>query len=300
MPGTVAERRNRKSGTATGNGPGGRRLESGEVVRLTAKQTDRLAALFEAHGNRLVRYAYSRLAGTRMGNGEAWALAEDVVQSMWVRVGRNGTSDVLGHPEWSETETRKVLFVRVRREIADHFKLLRSSETVVDWTDQGTCNVLCPLLPSQCAWVDLPPYLAKMVAALPQREREALLLKLDGMPHVQMGDRLGCSPSTADRLAKTAVLMLQIDNPELSADPVALESLPQWEQQALAERSTAQREALLRLEEGPRQTLLLKHQGLSDHEIAKRLGARRDRVAEASLCAPVLSALTAGDMGQAA
>ncbi|MFJ2005978.1 sigma factor-like helix-turn-helix DNA-binding protein [Streptomyces chartreusis] len=268
---------------------------------LAAEQSERLAALYETHGARLMRYAYSQLSRRGRGNGEAWALAEDITQNMWVQVARSGASDVLGsEQEWSEDYTLKVLFARVKRQISEHFKLLRSSEAPVDWSDADTCNTLCPLLPAQCAWAELPDYLAKMVAALPEREREALLLRLDGTPHVQMGDRLGCSPSTADRLAKTAILMLQIDNPELSADPVALESLPEWEQRALAELSTAQREALLRLDDGPRQTLLLKVQGLSDHAIAKRLGVRRDRVAEASLCAPVLSALTAEDMERAA
>ncbi|MCX5246980.1 hypothetical protein OG895_17370 [Streptomyces sp. NBC_00201] len=268
---------------------------------LTAEQSERLAVLFETHGARLMRYAYSQLSRNGRGNGEAWALAEDITQSMWVRVARSGATDVLGsEQQWTEDYTLKVLFIRVKREISEYFKLMRSAEAPVDWSDPATCNTLCPLLPGQCAWADLPDYLAKMVAALPEREREALLLKLDGTPHVQMGDRLGCSPSTADRLAKTALLMLQIDNPELSADPVALESLPEWEQRAMAKLSAAQREALLRLDDGPRQTLLLKSQGLSDHQIAKRLGIRRDRVAEASLCEPVLSALTAEDMEQAA
>ncbi|MEW1635055.1 sigma factor-like helix-turn-helix DNA-binding protein [Streptomyces sp. NPDC093801] len=267
---------------------------------LTAVQSQRLAALYEAHGTRLVRYAYSRLSRTGRGNGEAWALAEDITQSMWVQVARSGARDLLSDQSWSEDSALKVLFARVKREISEHFKLLRSSEAPVDWSDPITCKTLCPLLPGQCAWAELPDYLAKMVAALPEREREALLLKLDGTPHKLMGERLECSESTADRLAKTAILMLQIDNPELSADPVALESLPEWEQAALAELSAAQRHALLRLDEGPRQALLLKSQGLSDHAIAKRLGVRRDRVAEASLCAPVLSALTAQDMEQAA
>ncbi|MEV7675821.1 sigma factor-like helix-turn-helix DNA-binding protein [Streptomyces sp. NPDC088752] len=271
------------------------------MVPLTAAQSQRLASLFETHGDRLMRYAYSRLSRTGRSNGEAWALAEDLTQSMWVQAARSGARDLLNEDEqWTEDAERKVLFARVKREMSEHFKLMRSSEAPVDWSDPVTCNTLCPLLSGQCAWAELPDYLARMVAALPQREREALLLKLDGTPHKLMGERLGCSESTADRLAKTAILMLQIDNPELSFDPVALESLPEWEQQALSELSAAQREALLRLDEGPRQTLLLKSQGLSDHAIAKRLGVRRDRVAEASLCAPVLSALTAADMEQAA
>ncbi|MES9554642.1 MULTISPECIES: sigma factor-like helix-turn-helix DNA-binding protein [unclassified Streptomyces] len=298
MPGTVAKRRNRSSGTATGNGPGGRRLESGEIIPLTAEQSDQLAVLFEAYGDRLVRYAYSRLCRTRMGNGEAWALAEDAVQSMWVRVARSGASDVLGHPEWSETQTRKVLFVRVKREIAEHFALLRSSETAVDWTEPATCNVLCPLMPSQCAWADLPDYLARMVAALPEREREALLLKLDGTPHKVMGERLKCSESTADRLAKTAILLLQIDNPELSHPPVAMESLPEWEQHALTALSAARREVLLRLDDVARSALLLNGE-VPTRDIAKRLGVSRERVG-AAVCAPVLRALGAEDMEQAA
>ncbi|MEU2869488.1 sigma-70 family RNA polymerase sigma factor [Streptomyces olivoreticuli] len=268
-------------------------------MALTLEQSERLAALYETYGSRLVRYAYSRLARTGRGSGEAWALSEDIVQSMWLNLARSDARALLGDQPWPEDQVRKVLYARVKREIAEHFKLLRSSEQPVDWSDRSTCNKLCPLLPSGCAWVDLPLYLAAMVVALPEREREALLLKLDGMPHKLMGERLGCSASTADRLAKTAVLLLQIDNPELSAPPVALESLPSWEQRALTKRSAAQREVLLRLDETARQALLLNDE-LPTREIARRLGVSRERVMGAAMCAPVLRALDARDMEQAA
>ncbi|MFE9574265.1 sigma factor-like helix-turn-helix DNA-binding protein [Streptomyces sp. NPDC006692] len=298
MPGTVAKR-SRKSGVAPGNGPGGRRLEPGECVPLTSKQSERLASLYETYGNRLVRYACSRLMRTGRSNGEAWALGEDIVQSMWLQVGRTDTKGLLGDETWPEEKVRQVLFARVKRAMSDHFNVLRASERPVDWSDPATCNMLCPLLPSGCAWVDLPPYLAKMVSALPEREREALLLKLDGTPHRIMGERMGCSESTADRLAKTALLLLQIDNPELSGPPASVESLPQWEQRALAERSTAQREVLLRLDETARQALLLNDK-LPTREIAQRLGVARERVMGATMCAPVLRALDAKDMAVAA
>ncbi|MBC3988736.1 hypothetical protein H8N00_07510 [Streptomyces sp. AC563] len=301
MPGTAAKRRSRKSGTATGNGPGGRRLENHEIVPLTAEQAERLDALYRTHAKRLMSYAYGKLSRTGRSNGEAWTLAEDLTQNMWVRIARSGEGDVLGSErEWTEDYTLKVLFNRVKREMSEHFNLLRSSEAPVDWSDPLTCDKLCPLMPSGCAWAELPEHLAKMVAKLPDAEREALLLRLDGTPNRVMGERLGCSESTAARRAKTALLLLQIDNPELSGPKVAIESLPGWEQRALSELTPAQRECLLRLDPGPRQTLLLKHQGLTDKAIAERLGVRRDKVAEASLCAPMLRSLSAEDMERAA
>ncbi|MGW8327955.1 sigma factor-like helix-turn-helix DNA-binding protein [Streptomyces sp. NPDC055897] len=246
-----------------------------------------------------MRYACSRLMRTGRSNGEAWSLGEDIVQSMWLQLGRTDATGLLGDESWPEEQVRKVLFARVKRAMSDHFNVLRASERPVDWSDPATCKTLCPLLPSGCAWVELPPYLTKMVSALPEREREALLLKLDGTPHRLMGERMGCSESTADRLAKTALLLLQIDNPELSGLPVPEESLPVWEQRALAERSAAQREVLLRLDETARQALLLSAE-LPTREIARRLGVARERVMGATMCAPVLRALDTKDMEQAA
>ncbi|MFE9384402.1 sigma factor-like helix-turn-helix DNA-binding protein [Streptomyces sp. NPDC007025] len=256
--------------------------------------------LYEKFGGRLVRYAYSRLARTGRPAGEAWVLAEDIVQSMWLSVARYGAADLLREEPWEEDEALHLLFIRVKRAMSEHFKVMRSSEEPVDWQDPVTCNTLCPLMPSGCVLAELPDYLTKLVARLPQREREALMLRLDGIPFVQMGERLGCSTSTADRLTKTAVLLLQIDNPELSGPMTALESLPEWEQCALADVSDAKRQVLLRMPPEDRQTILLKDQGLDNRTIAKRLGIDRGRVGAAAQCTPVLNALPNADVAVAA
>ncbi|MEV8308968.1 GntR family transcriptional regulator [Streptomyces flavidovirens] len=231
---------------------------------------------------------------TRNGRsyGTAWSLAEDIAQSVWVTVARTGAKDVLREEPMDEQEALWVLLARAKQEIGAHFALARSTEQPVDWSDPATCNKLCPLMPSGCALMELPAYLAAMVATLPEAEREALLLKLDGLHPNLMAEHLECSDSTAARLVEAAVLMLRIDNPRLSGPAVAPECLEVWEQQALAELSEAKREALLRLDAEARQVLLLRAQGLSVHEIVKRLGISWDRAAGAARCVSVLRPAT--------
>nr|WP_251076658.1 GntR family transcriptional regulator [Streptomyces benahoarensis] len=272
MPGTVAERTTSR-----------RRV--GEIVPLTAEQSDRLATLYEEYGRRLVGYAYSQLQGRgHIGSG-AWKLAEDVTQEMWVQLARDGGRCPLLGDE-SEEYGAGLLFHRVKQAISHHFHLFSSDETSMDFDDPVICNWLCPLMPGQCALVELPAYLAKMVDALPEQERAALLLMLDGLDPRSMAEQLGCGDTTAVRLANAAVLMLQIDNPELTREPVAPESLPEWEQRALSELTAERRAALLRLEPVARQALLLKHQGLGRREIVKRLGLTYDTVGALFRCAP--------------
>lgn len=249
---------------------------------LTAEQSALLASLYEEYRRRLVRYAYSQLRKWDRVGADVWTLAEDITQGMWVQVAREGTRGPLG--EASVENMGGLLFYRVRQEISRHFKLYSAGETAVDFADPVTCNWLCPLMPSGCALVELPAYLATMIKALPEQERAALLLMLDGLDPRSMAERLGCGDTTAVRLANSAVLMLQIDNPELSREPVALESLPQWEREALSALSPERRAALLRLEPTTRQALLLKHQGLSKREIAKRLGLTYDATAAIVRC----------------
>lgn len=286
MPGTKTERRAER-GAARGNGPDGRRLQSGEILPLTAEQSERLASLFEEYGARLVRYAYSKLARFGRGRDAAWLLAEDIVQAMWVRLARSDRDLLSGEP-LPEDELRPRLFVRVKHEISAHFQLYSASEMPVDWQDRATCNWLCPLMPSGCALAELPAYLAQMVDALPERERAALLLRLDGTPMRVVGERLECGEATARRLVETAVLLIQIDNPQLSGPAVALESLAAWEQRALAKLTEAKRAALLRMDETARRSLLLLSTGMSLDEVAARLGVPVQPVMNAGRCLSVL------------
>ncbi|MEV8562231.1 sigma factor-like helix-turn-helix DNA-binding protein [Streptomyces sp. NPDC051917] len=277
MPGTIAER------TASQ-----RKARRSEIVPLTAEQSDRLASLYEAYGTRLVRYAYSQLGKWGVSGTAAWTLAEDITQIMWVEVARwGGTSPLLSGEKPSEDfSPRALLHHNVKQHVIYHMCGKAAGDLPVDFGDPVTCKWLCPMMPSGCALVELPAYLATMVDALPEQERAALLLMLDGLDPRSMAEHLDCADSTAERLAGAAVLMLQIDNPELSHEPVALESLPKWEQRALSELSPERRAALLRLESVTRQALLLKHQGVSKGEIAKRLGLGYDAVAAILRCAP--------------
>ncbi|WP_405506161.1 sigma factor-like helix-turn-helix DNA-binding protein [Streptomyces purpurascens] len=252
---------------------------------MTAEQSARLGSLYEQYGARMVRYSYSQLKRRGYDSASAWTVAEDIAQGMWVQVARDGArGPLLGDESLSEDSVRALLFYKTKHQVLGYVSGRAAGEVVVDFADPVTCNWLCPLMPSGCALVELPVYLATMVEALPEQERAALLLMLDGLDPRSMAEQLGCGDSTAVRMAESAVLMLQIDNPELSREPVALESLPQWEREALSELSPERRAALLRLESTTRQALLLKHQGLSKREIVKRLGLSHDATAAIVRC----------------
>ncbi|MGW1545538.1 sigma-70 family RNA polymerase sigma factor [Streptomyces sp. NPDC002346] len=302
MPGTVAERTTEQA-TSRGNGPGGRKLERGEIIPLTPDQSERLAALYEEFGNgRLVSYAARKLMNRGLRRTRAIELAEDITQDVWVAVARETTKPLMSVEKLSEDERRILLFGRVKTEVHAYFRRLSSGEAPVDFTDPQTCNWLCPLLSSGCARTELPGYLNTMVAALPEREREALLLRMEGMNMRLVAEHVGVSYPTANRLVETALLLIQIDSPELSADPVPVESLPKWEREELGHMSTAQRAALLRMDEISRRALLLHvGRGLNITDVARRLNVPRYQVLPVlGACATALRSLTAADMEQAA
>ncbi|MEV0977001.1 sigma factor-like helix-turn-helix DNA-binding protein [Streptomyces sp. NPDC049915] len=267
------------------------------------KQTERLADLYEEFGGgRLERYAARKLMNYGMDRVQAVALADDIAQDVWVAVARETTKPLMAADELSADERRIFLFGRVKTEVHQYFRRGSTSEYPVDWTDPVTCNNLCPVLPGGCARTVLPAYLDAMVSALPEREREALLLRVEGMPMRRLAEHLGVSYPTANRLVETALLLIQIDNPELSADPVPVESLPEWERTELAHMSAAQRAALLRMDETSRRALLLHvGQGLNITEVARRLDVPRYQVLPVlGACATALRSLTTDDMEQAA
>ncbi|MFI9081989.1 sigma-70 family RNA polymerase sigma factor [Streptomyces sioyaensis] len=302
MPGTIAERRT-DQGTSRGNGPDGRKLEQGEIVALTTKQSERLAELYEEFGNgRLESYAARKLMNRGLPYIRARELAEDITQDTWVTVARETTKPLMTADTLSEDDRRILLFARVKDTINQYFRRLSNTEEPVDWTDPVTCNTLCRALPSGCARTVLPAYLDTMVSTLPERERTALLLRLEGMPMRRLAEHVGVSYPTANRLVETALLLIQIDNPQLTADPVPLESLPRWEREELGHMSAAQRAALLRMDEVSRRALLLHvGQGLNITDVARRLNVPRYQVLPVlGACATALRALTADDLAQAA
>ncbi|WP_335978911.1 sigma factor-like helix-turn-helix DNA-binding protein [Streptomyces sp. CA2R106] len=286
MPGTVVERASVQGAAPAGrnNWPGEWVSDSGEVVPLSADQSKRLEMMFLAYNDRLVGYARKRLVlFGRDGSTAQWQ-AEDVVQAMWGQVARNGRRDLLGDEPLAEDALLRLLYTRTKYALTKVQQPVR--ETAVDWSDAVVCNWLCPLVPEGCAAEALPAYLAKMVAALPEQEREALLLTLDGLPGRVAAQHLQCSRTQVERLASTAVLLLQIDNPELSGPAVAVDTLPVWEREELGKLSAAKREALLRLDGQTRQALLLRARGMTAREVGERLGMSKEQVAVVNRCVP--------------
>ncbi|MFF4748562.1 sigma factor-like helix-turn-helix DNA-binding protein [Streptomyces sp. NPDC002514] len=302
MPGTATTRSGKQT-NSRGNGPDGRKLERGEIIALTPEQSERLAELYaEWGGGRLESYTARKLMNYGVGGAKARELAEDLTQDVWVAVARETTKPLMTAEDLSADERRIFLFGRVKTEVHQYFRRKSTSEEPVDWTDPVTCNTLCPVLPGGCARTTLPAYLDAMVAKLPERERTALLLRLEDMPMRRLAERMGVSYPTANRLVETALLLIQIDNPELSADPVPVESLAKWERDELARMSAGQRAALLRMDETSRRALLLHvGQGLNITEVARRLDVPRYQVLPVlGACATALRSLTADDMEQAA
>ncbi|WP_409471191.1 sigma factor-like helix-turn-helix DNA-binding protein [Streptomyces sp. HC307] len=118
--------------------------------------------------------------------------------------------------------------------------------------------------------------LLRLLADLPDREREALLMRLDGCSKSVVASRLGCSLHTGDRLFETALLRVQMCHPEMAREPVVVESLPAWQRGALATLDDTRRQALLSIGDLPRQVLLMHlAEGLDSKQIAARLGVDR-------------------------
>ncbi|MFD5159401.1 sigma factor-like helix-turn-helix DNA-binding protein [Streptomyces hawaiiensis] len=277
MPGTITERVS-EQGTRQGNGPGGRRLRQGEDIPLTAEQSQRLGSLCDRYGNYLVFYAKRKLVSYGFNGTTAETLAEDIAQDTWIEVARTGAKDLLASEPLSENDTRAFLCVRVQNRLGKYFKRSSSYERPMDFDDPITAYVLAPMVEEQQEQPLAEPSegLLRLLADLPDREREALLLRLDGCSKSVVASRLGCSLHTGDRLVETALLRVQMCHPEMAPEPVALESLPAWQRQALATLDDTRREALLRIGDLPRQVLLMHlAEGLDSKQIAARLGVDR-------------------------
>ncbi|WP_372408839.1 sigma factor-like helix-turn-helix DNA-binding protein [Streptomyces luteireticuli] len=299
MPGTIVERRAERP-WYQGNGPDGRRLERGEIVALEPKYAERLSVLFERYGERVLNYARRRLLNLGMAVGAAGPLAQDIAQDTWVRVARTGAKDALRCDDPADDEVLPILFSRVKQQIGAHFRRQVENEAPVDWQAPETCAALCPLLPEGCALAALPAALAAMVARLPERERRALLLKLDGLPVERIAEHLECSGAAARRVLSLALVLLQVSNPELPGESLSADMLPAWEQEALAKIGQAQRAALLRVEETARRSLLLLLAGASTADAAARLGVSVQYVRNFGRALTALEALDGGSARPAA
>ncbi|WP_143663890.1 sigma-70 family RNA polymerase sigma factor [Streptomyces sp. rh34] len=300
---SLKEQRRLRGAAIPGNGPGGRRLGRNEDIRMSAEASARMGELCEEYGEGLVHYARRKLLNRGVPAGTAAHLAEEIAQEAWVEVARTGAKDLLA-PDAAERytadETRYMLWGRVKTRIQAHFKRSSSHESPVDWEDPATRVRLCPALEDElarrCQLGTLPGYLAPMVAALPEPEREALLARAYGVPQERTEELLrqvGARGKPATLVAR-AVLLLLRDNPELSGPRATRASLPEWQRDALGHVSRAQREVLLRLDDFRRHVLLLHLvEGLNGTRIAERLDVPHSRVLPVlSGCAALMAGMT--------
>lgn len=260
---------------------------------MTPEQSQRLAVLFDRYSGVLVGYARRKLVGYGFSIAAADSLAEDITQEAWVEVSRTGAKDLLRPESPSDNETRAILYARVKTQLGKYFKRSSSYERPMDFSDPITCYVLAPTVEEQqqCPLAEPSEALLRLVASLPEREREALLLRLDGCPSTLLGEHLGCSMTTGRRLPDTALLRLQLCHSGVAREPVAPESLPAWQLEALATLDDEQRQALLRIDDLPRQVLLLHlSEGLDSKEIADRLGVSRMQIQGMYTCLTSLKA----------
>ncbi|NEC92618.1 RNA polymerase sigma factor [Streptomyces sp. SID12501] len=297
MPGTIAEDRTDQLG-ARGKGPGGRRLKWGEMIPLTPEQSERLGELFAQFNHLMVPYARRKLMTWRgLSIARAGALAEDIAQEAWVRVAR--TRDVL-EPGLTRDQLHAMLFRTVQHRITEYFAVPMAAEEPMAGEDAADCQTLCLFMTEQCAMAELPTHLRRMVEKLPDREREALMLALDGTSAEPIGEHLGCNKTTALQLLKTAVVLLKVVNPVLTGGPVDPMSLPLWQREALSGTDPVWRSVLLRLDDDVRSVLLLLEQGVTRAEAVERLGVPVNLVKAVSRCLPHLRSLTADDLAVAA
>ncbi|GAA2268263.1 hypothetical protein GCM10010232_70800 [Streptomyces amakusaensis] len=287
-PLSVKAQRKLRGAAIRGNGPGGRVLGRGEDLPVSVSASARMGVLYAEYGAGLVHYARRKLLNHGAPAGVAVHLAEEIAQEAWVEIARTGAKDLLAPDagtRYSADETRWMLWRRVKDRILAHYKRSASYETAVDWDDKQTCAVLCPLLEEalseRCQLGALTGPMARMVAALPEAEREALLTLAYAVPLDQARQLLADLGAVGkpEKLVARAVLLLLIDNPELSGPRTPLADLEEWERAALHRVSWAQRQLLLRLDDFPRQALLLHLvDGLTSPRIAERLGVPRGRV----------------------
>ncbi|NEC85224.1 sigma-70 family RNA polymerase sigma factor [Streptomyces sp. SID12501] len=268
------------------------------MIPLAPEESERLGELFAQFNHLMVPYARRKLMTWRgLSIARAGALAEDIAQEAWVRVAR--TKDVL-QPGLTRDQLHAMLFRTVQQRITEYFAVPMAAEEPMAGEDAADCQTLCLFMTDQCAMAELPTHLRRMVAKLPDKEREALMLALDGTSAEPIGEHVGCNKKTALRLLKAAVLMLKVSNPVLTGGPVDPMSLPLWQREALGGMDLVRRTVLLRLDDEVRSVLLLLEQGVTCVDASKRLSVPIDRVKAVSRCLPHLRSLTADDLAVAA
>lgn len=245
-----------------GNGPGGRRLNHGEIVPLSAGESARMGELYARHCEWMRRMAWNRLTRNGVTVGEAWALADDLAMNAWMRVARKRQG--LLTEELDELTERRYLATAVKSAIGDHYALRRSHETPHDFAAPEYEDVMAPPM-IQPGQEELSPRCRELLADLSPELREVMVELCYGLSQRAMADLLGINIAVVNRLVKRAVATLRGDDPDEKPEPdrtppVALESLPE-----------EQREALAELTEHARMVLLLRLAGVSYTAIAERV-----------------------------
>lgn len=240
-----------------------------DVTPLSAEQSARLAELAGTWHRRMVAAARARLTTRGTPADQAHHLAEDLVQEVWAEVARRARRDgeLLGPARLSPDEEARHLFCQVRLAVCHWSRSGQRAEEPTDLEAPGWQALAAPGL-AETGQGGLTDRCEQLLAPLDARLRTAMVERIYGVPLARIGELLGVTETTAARLVRRAVDRLQArpghhpepqPQPPAPAEPVALETLP-----------ADQREALAAMPETVRVALLLRLAGVSWAAIAQR------------------------------
>ncbi|MGW2545939.1 RNA polymerase sigma factor, partial [Kitasatospora sp. NPDC001574] len=148
----------------------------------TSEPVDRLDALFRLHGRRLVGFI------TGLVNDSDRPLAEDLAQEVWIQAGR-----AVHGLRLPDERAFSWLAVVARHTVGQHYRRKGSHEIAMDWSDPVAVRSLDANTAPADEPADLPGLYRPIIEALPDEQRTALMLRLDGLSYRAAAARTGLS-----------------------------------------------------------------------------------------------------------